>query len=167
MCGIEHSINEEDDVDEVTRVIPIAGDFTVNDNRPMDAKYTRLKTSASHADAEKEGIRIEMHGGLYPPSGKDKRKQEAIVEFLCDPDRTGLEERAVVRRKEGDKDKDEDKDKEDDEKSLRFVGYGPQDDVDVLRLEWLTKYACEGQKDGDKDGKSSGHWGFFTWFIIM
>ncbi|KAI9701202.1 MAG: hypothetical protein M1836_001871 [Candelina mexicana] len=161
----EHSINEEDKVDEITRVIPIAGDFTVNDHRPMDATYTRLKTSASHADAEKEGIRIEMHGGLYPPSGKDKRKQEAIVEFLCDPDRTGLEERGMVRRKESDEDKD--KEKEDDKKSLRFVSYGPQGDIDVLRLEWLTKHACEGQKDGGKEGKSGGHWGFFTWFIII
>lgn len=46
------------------------------------------------------------------------------------------------------------------------------DNMDVLRLTWHTKYACENAddiNDGDDDGKSdsSAGWGFFTWFIVM
>jgi autophagy-related protein 27 len=53
--------------------------------------------------------------------------------------------------------------------SLRYLGYekdNPDKDVDILKLEWDTKYACESQEDED-DVVKSGHWGFFTWFLIM
>ncbi len=210
VCGIERLLeggdDDDDDGDEkgdgkvgggkdksssgtsrITDVIPIAGDYTMHDGRPLDATLTRLKSSSSHADSKKEGLRLELHGGKWL-----ERKQKAVIEFLCDMDRTGLEgdwsggaAKDVVRKVEkGDKDRDGDDDekKEDDWRSLRFVSYGPTTDdssEDTLRLEWRTRYACEGYKKGkeeDGDGKSgngngggsrNAHWGFFTWFIIM
>jgi len=54
------------------------------------------------------------------------------------------------------------------ENSLTFVSYGPvegRENMEVLRLDWRTKYACEDFED-DADGKKGG-WGFFTWFILM
>jgi len=57
----------------------------------MDAKWELLSSSSSsHEDARKEGIRVNMNGGFFG-TGKEKRSQKAIVEFLCDKSRTGLE----------------------------------------------------------------------------
>jgi hypothetical protein len=49
---------------------------------------------------------------------------------------------------------------------LKFRGYESDTDVDILKLDWYTKYACESQKEED-DAAKSGQWGFFTWFLIM
>lgn len=111
---------------------------------------------------------------MYPFDDRKKgRKQKAVIEFICTPDRTGLEgeeerkeDMDLARRR--DKEDGEDKDKDQDERrSLRFVSYGASDDIDVLRLEWLTKYACENATEGGGEGARSRHWGFFPWFIIM
>ncbi|KAI1389204.1 autophagy-related protein 27 [Hypoxylon trugodes] len=58
--------------------------------------------------------------------------------------------------------------------SLIFRSYAPSEEdpeVDVLRLTWLSKYACEKRDDnGSDDGpdeKPSPHWGFFTWLVIL
>lgn len=129
----------------------------------MDPKLTRLKSS----DVDAEGVRLELHGGRFPFE-KDGVKQQAVIELRCDPDRTGLEKATESwdkRKKREDEDEDGDDDAEE-ENSLRFVSYGVVDDVGVLRLDWLTKYACE-DYEGDDDSDSSSHWGFFTWLIIM
>ena len=117
----------------------------------------------------------------------------AVIEFQCDHQRTGNEGNMCGDAKvleggataEFEKRKnllhtseDEEDNAPDGEKSsLRFVSYGSSgEDTDVLRLNWLTKYACEDaqNEDGDNgdDGKvgkdrSGSHWGFFTWFLIM
>ncbi|KAI9838103.1 MAG: hypothetical protein M1819_006259 [Sarea resinae] len=194
VCAVERAVNIADHASAISRVIPIAGDF-IHDSLPLEPQWTRLKSSPSNADADKEGIRLEMHGGRYPFTHKDGVQQKAIVEFLCDETRTGLEgdELGNGRNDDDDDDDDEDEDDDDDkrrlreratkgtdekgddekkpsdEQSLRFVKYGKEGDIDVLRLEWLTKYACESRKNKDdsKGGSSSGHWGFFTWFIIV
>jgi hypothetical protein len=99
----------------------------------------------------------------------DSRKQKAIVEFICDPNRIGLETKSVLE----DKDKaGVDKRSLDDRSdnttpSLTYIKYDynfPDSKMDVLHLEWRTKYACESQSD---DGAQRSHWGFFTWFLIM
>lgn len=167
-------------------VWPIAGDF-IHDNRPLEPQLARLKSSESHSDSEKEGLRITIKGGI-----NDDVEQKAIIELLCDPAHTGLERRGLAGMAEGDeKTADppagdgEDKPLPDPNagKALQFVSYKPEPgegknapDVNVLRISWKTKYACEGQKDkpeADKPAvdtppaaKKSG-WGFFTWFIIM
>ena len=104
--------------------------------------------------------------------------QMAIIEFVCDKERTGLE---GDEKDDRDKDEDDTEDEkfrrreEEDEtdspkgKSLKFNSYKEEKldkkTVGVLRLEWRTKYACEDASGGL--GESSGRWGFFTWFIIM
>lgn len=213
VCAIERTIGhhkvdgekKQETVVEVTGVIDIAGEF-VHDGLELDPAFTRLKTSSSNADSEKEGLRVELHGGRYPFEKRHGRKQRAIIEFVCDQERTGLEglvedgetkqaggSSALARGapdeatadedkdddgEEGDgsrsPDDDDDKGKDDDRRSLRYISYGAtSDDIaeDTLRLEWRTKYACEGMRDGGKEDQprksGSGHWGFFTWFIIV
>lgn len=107
--------------------------------------------------------------------------QQAIIDFVCDPERDGLErpgadkgEGKSKRAEEADATDDDDanenhdsNEKADDASSLRFISYGHEEDLgsDVLRLEWLTKHACEGF-EGDDESKSNS-WGFFTWLIIL
>lgn len=121
-------------------------------------------------------------------------KQKAIVEFVCDQDKTGLEglkpSNVVAKMKRDEEGGDDQDDKPlpdpNEGKSLTLKSYrventgggGSHDDeeVGVLRLEWSTKYACEktkGGKNREDDpvpgtpaDKTSG-WGFFTWFIVM
>lgn len=172
VCGIERVT--DDSGTRIHKIIPIAGDI---DGRHVDEKITRLKTSDSHADSGKEGFRAVLNGGLY-----EKKPQQAIVEFICDPNKTGLE--GLKKEEEGkDKRKREEKKEEGDDKeperkdpkegespeeqSLKFISYDTTDaGKDVLRLVWRTKYACENvEKDPGAD--QGNHWGFFTWFIIM
>lgn len=132
--------------------IPIAGDI---DGRHTDQEVKRLKPT--EATGGKEGLRVTLNGGFY-----DETKQQAVIEFICDPERTGLE---------GDDDGDEKAaESAGKEKSLKFVGYDTDNkELHVLRLEWRTKYVCEGVEDPAPDpvpDQGSG-WGFFTWFIIM
>ncbi|KAF2740833.1 hypothetical protein EJ04DRAFT_558801 [Polyplosphaeria fusca] len=181
--------------------IDIAGTYKMYNNRKIDAKFSLLAKSGSNADVGRQGVRAELHGGRFPfDDAKTGRDQMAIIEFVCDPERTGLEgdekdegdglpDNDDDKEKDGDKDKDDDKEKdgdkeekrwnlgkkeesgsgkcEDSDASLRFCGYNKEDDektkVDVLRLEWRTKYAC---RDAPSDSEG-GHWGFFTWFIII
>ncbi len=113
---------------------------------------------------------------MYPfEDRKNGRKQKAVIEFICDERRTGLEgeEDGDKRRRrdedeeKGQESREDDDDEEKEKRSLRFLSYGAVDDIDVLRLEWLTKYACEDAQRGGSDENGSRHWGFFTWFIIM
>lgn len=144
-------------------MIPIAGDLKDGGGGNLDAQWTRLSTSPSHADSEKEGLRVELNGGVY-----NKRKQTAIIELICDKERTGLE--GEIDPEDQYESRDEDPAEGSPKAaSLIFLKYGPttdDSDSDVLRLEWRTKYACEGQRD-EEGGSRSSHWGFFTWFIIV
>lgn len=71
----------------MSETIPIAGDLkNVQGGGDLDPKYTRLKTSDSSADAQKEGVRIVLNGGSYGGV-----QQRAIVEMVCDRQKTGLE----------------------------------------------------------------------------
>jgi len=173
----------------IKQVVTIAGDYE-HSGRPLDPQWTRLRNSDSHSDSKKEGLRVELNGGKFPFDKKNGVQQKALVEFICDKDRTGLEgdeeddrekedekaeedalgKRTVKRAEDGDEKEGDDDEKEDDKKSLKFISYKHEgeNDIGVLRMEWRTKYACEGQKRSeDKPDTSKGHWGFFTWFIIM
>jgi hypothetical protein len=135
----------------------------------LDAKWERLKTSKSSGDRGREGLRLEINGGY----NDKKRKQKAIVEFICDRTRVGNEYLWDPADKNDDgKEKREGKEDEtapEDDKtpSLSFSEYDTKgDDFDILRLDWRTKYACEDAKQ-KKDAEKAARWGFFTWFIIM
>ncbi|KAF2843757.1 hypothetical protein M501DRAFT_994786 [Patellaria atrata CBS 101060] len=188
ICGIEEEYFKDNNNHGVKKVVPIAGNFETTSGGSIDPKITRLKTSSSSADTKKEGVRVELHGGKWVDPSKHTIKQKAIIEFLCDPDRTGLEEAEEDKRPTEPSDDDDSSDtekakrraenSEDDEDgsdnkkaSLRFLSYKTQgegkDETGVLRLEWLTKHACEKREDGNDAGGPSDHWGFFTWFIII
>lgn len=167
VCGIQEIHNEAQNSTTLGEIIPVAGNYALASGPTLDPKFERLKAK----DSNNEGIRIELKGGKY-----NKRKQKAVIDFLCDESRTGNEDRDSAnevgeRRRASD---DETEEPADDNRSLRFISYGPDDDMDILRLDWYTKYACEdapkGKDDDDTDdegkAKSAG-WGFFTWFIVM
>ena len=159
--------------------IPIAGNYKTSDGREMDPKYTRLKNSAGNSDG-KEGVIVEMHGG----TDAEKNPQKAIVEFLCDKEVTGnegfksealgldgVEYGSMRRRDDNDDDDTPSMPDQDKNKNLKLQSYKEEDGTGVLRLQWKTKFACEGAADkggdGDDDGAKSDSWGFFTWFIII
>ena len=119
-------------------------------------------------------------------NGGTTDKQKAIVDFLC-PSKDERKRRVGRdkdendgRVKRDDKDgKGNDEGEDDDVASgeevddgaggwLKYISYAEVKDTWVLTLEWTTKYACEGAHGKDDENKaSSGHWGFFTWLIIM
>lgn len=188
MCGIRRGIKAESDT--VIEVITIAGELQDHGGGALDPKFTRLKSSESTADAQKEGVRIVVYGGRHPQQSSG-REQRAIIEMLCDKDRTGKEgewnpkddkyevvpeeaseDGAARWRKRADGDEGDGKSEHQllmPNASLIFDSYGPMADngnVDVLRLTWHTKYACEGLP-ADEYPKKSEHWGFFTWLVIL
>ncbi|KAL3424511.1 hypothetical protein PVAG01_03792 [Phlyctema vagabunda] len=173
LCGIERVINKEEKKSVLEKVIPIAGQLKDQGGGDLDAKWTLLSNSPSNSDTDKEGLRVEMGGGFFG-KGKDKKSQKAIIEFLCDKERTGLENNwksedeysAKTKREEDEGDEKEPLVDDKDLPSLTFLSYDNKDSTDILRLQWRTKYACEGAKE-EKDAERAGHWGFFTWFIII
>ena len=163
VCAIERLENTFENVTTIIDTVPIAGQFLHSTGEALDPKWTRLKSSASHADKEKEGVRLELHGG----KDSDGQKQKAIVEFLCDASANDDRRRhLLVAEEEEDHGNGEDGDKEgeevDDEHGgkLKFLSWDVEDGTKILRLEWTTKYGCENVKD-DKTRSSDGHWGEF------
>ena len=174
VCGITTLFNPFENSNTTEKTIPIAGDILSLGGGHSDPKWTRLSTSPIQSDRDKEGIRLTLGGGLYM-----EKPQKAVVEFLCDrKDESEDRMKALLSREDADEGEDGGDDKKDEEREakkqtddgeggiLKFMSYGPVGADEVLSLEWRTKYACEDAKDGGKK-KSSSHWGFFTWFIIM
>jgi len=129
----------------------VAGNFVANTGQKLNPKYTRLKSQ----DADSEGVQIELHGGKYAD-----KIQQAVIKLECDRDRTGNER--TRKREEGDDGE------EPPTASLTYVSYGDvegKEKLQVLRLNWKTKYACE--DIADEAGEKKSGWGFFTWFILM
>jgi hypothetical protein len=135
----------------------------------MDAKWELLKNSKSNEDSTKEGLRLEMNGGFKNIDSGKTRPQKAIVEFICDRARTGLEHLPTPedpyeegKDKRAEEDGGDGGEGDDGTPSLEFVRYDTDGkDADVLRLRWRTKYACE------DTSPVAEHWGLFTWFLIM
>jgi hypothetical protein len=154
VCGIRENIDLSTDNNSTLTPIDIAGTYTMQNNRKLDAQFNLLSKSKSNADAGREGVRATLNGGRFPfDSKKDGVNQRAIIEFVCDKERTGLEgdekddsphedgDGDDKGDKEGDGKKDDDKkdDKkeeklrrreesskgkcEDNDHSLRFCGY--------------------------------------------
>ena len=128
-----------------------------------------MKSSASSADREREGIRLQIGGG----KDKDGKKQKAIIEFLCSPNHKYEDPpkdtpKFFTAEDEEEGDGEQGGGEVDDEHGgkIKILSWDDEDKVKVLRLEWTTQYACEDAKDRG-DSESGGHWGFFTWFILM
>jgi len=160
VCGTVRSWNRVDDPNhehvEIENVIPIAGNFETSNGKSLDPKFTRLKST----DADKDGLQLELYGGVY-----GRKKQKAVIEFQCDKDRTGNEGNEAAKSEAL---RPRDDEKEENPNSLTFVSYGSvegKESMDVLRLNWRTKYACEDAADEPAEKKSG--WGFFTWFVLI
>ena len=168
VCGIEKLFNPVEDRNTTQGIIPIAGEFSTTIGGSLDPQWTRLKTSSAPDDRGKEGLRLEMGGGKYEEDDGKVRPQKAVVEFLCNEN--DEERRRAVSRRDNEEEgpgRNKAAEETDDGEGgkLKFLSYKYVGDSKVLSLEWQTKYACENAKsDG---GKSGGHWGFFTWFIIV
>ncbi|KAF1835837.1 hypothetical protein BDW02DRAFT_567597 [Decorospora gaudefroyi] len=187
VCGIRENIDLSSDKNSTITPIDIAGTFQTQNGRNIDARFELLSRSKSHSDAGREGVRATLNGGRFPfDKKKEGTNQRAIIEFVCDKERTGLEgdEKDVRPHEDGDKEEKKGDDKkeeklrareensngkcEDTDASLRFCGYQEEiEDKDkkvrTLRLEWRTKYACEDAPAVD----GGSHWGFFGWFFII
>jgi hypothetical protein len=173
VCAITHMLRDEEDT--IERVISIAGALENVGGSKFEYKATRLKSSESNSDSEKEGLRLVLMGGKHPLSGpsKERRPQQAIIEFLCDPEKEGTEgewdsedeyDGPKLRTRDDEK-KDDDKDGEDGEDgessiehqlkkedaALVWGSYKAEKDDDVLRMTWYTKHACEKRDGNDKD----------------
>ncbi|KAL9028573.1 MAG: hypothetical protein Q9196_003077, partial [Gyalolechia fulgens] len=184
VCGIVTLINTISNVSVFEGAIAIAGHYILDHGVGLDPQITRLKTSPSASDREKEGFRLELHGLKYP--GNNGLKQKAVIEFLCQDqaENKGSEERDLspitAKRKAVEEDvvMEADDDEEDHSATgevaddghggtLTYKSYDVVDETKVLSLEWKTKYACENSKGNDSESKNSNHWGFFTWLIII
>ncbi|KAF2010829.1 hypothetical protein BU24DRAFT_444079 [Aaosphaeria arxii CBS 175.79] len=189
VCAIREDKSLDETGNSTIHPIDIAGTYTFGGNgRSIDAKTELLRNSPSNADAGREGVRVELHGGRFPFESKKGLDQRAIIEFVCDKDRTGLE--GLEGGKDGEKKEDDKKEEdggekkeekkfrkredtcEDSDNSLRFCSYKLDKlkdgkEVKTLRLDWRTKYACEDAPPESGGSGGSGGWGFFTWFIII
>lgn len=165
VCGFEYK-NAADGSGSEQRAFPIVGlDHLGHGSK--DPEIKRLK----QLDPDREGLMVRLAGGQYIDKKKERKNAGALIEFQCDPTRSGLEgltttddrdeETKHLQAREGD-DKSGDK-----SQSLQFKSFGPSDDDSyVLKLDWKTRYACDDYLSSKK-GDSSRHWGFFTWFIVM
>lgn len=189
VCAITRLIGPGDSkLDEVQHVVSIAGELSNHGGGPLDPEVTNLETSDSNSDFKKKGVRIIMNGGIDTIS---KRRQRAIIEFECNPDREGTEGEYSPEDKyesgndplrlrsvtnplfyttdDGEKPAEEIQLGDGKNASLVYVSYGPlsdKDNIDVLRLTWRTKHACP-RSAGGSGGDASSHWGFFTWLVII
>ena len=136
----------------------------------QDPQTTRLKDT----DENSEGLRVKLSGGEYKESPQDTKPKPAaaVIDFQCDPDRSGLEGLKTAEDEpaegEGKIRRREDGEESGRGRSLEFKSFGPEEDgkTYVLKLDWRTRYACDDYQN-DKGNDSSSHWGFFTWLIIM
>lgn len=177
VCAIRRLVNTFENSTSFEDAIPIAGKFTLHRGTELDPEITRLKTSSSASDREKEGFRLALHGPKYPE--KNGQKQKAVIEFLCldKAQEKKAEKRGMVAARKDDDAEDGEEDHSatgeiaDDGHggTVKYIDYSMVGESKVLSLEWRTKYACEdaAKKGRDDKASSSGHWGFFTWFIIM
>jgi len=175
VCGVKWTFNPNDDEKpRVDEVYPIAGSYATSTGGSLDPHFTRLEDIPG---SDMTGLRLELHGGTHL-----KQSQMAIIDLQCDPERTGNERNPPKKEKDdederlrkAESDETDDPEDDDDNDSLRYVSYQKEDDYEVLRLDWRTKYACVSYEEDDDDddeggdkGSSSKHWGFFTWFIVM
>ena len=93
-----------------------------------------------------------------------------MIQLQCDKERTGNEERRRKAKRADDDKTGDDQEEKPSNSSLSFVSYGQvegKEKLEVLRLDWRTKYACEDYADSDEASEKRSGWGFFTWFILM
>ncbi|KAL4871319.1 hypothetical protein BDV12DRAFT_33898 [Aspergillus spectabilis] len=182
ICGFQYTYESDNRITEFA--FPIVGLDPLG-HGAKDPEITRLK----EIDSEREGLRVKLSGGEYPVGDKKNKNAGAIIDFECDPDKSGLEGLAedlkrLLRAREDSKDGNGDEKDGDgggggdgDDKGPFYNGSNPDrslqfksfekgdDDTYVLNLNWKTRYACDDYLKNREP--SSSHWGFFTWLIVI
>ncbi|KAJ5901555.1 hypothetical protein N7495_002083 [Penicillium taxi] len=161
VCGFIHDIPADGNGD-ISWGFPIAG-LDPMGHGSKDPEFTRLQK----LDENTQGLRVKLSGGNYRSTfdGPD-HPTAAVIDFQCDPDRSGLEGVSTSEDEEVEEKKLVRREKEKKPSSLQFKSFGVEDDdIYVLRLDWQTRYACDDYQRGKQD--SSSHWGIFTWLIII
>ncbi|KAI0479482.1 autophagy-related protein 27 [Xylariaceae sp. FL0804] len=196
VCAIKRLVGiggDDADLDAVEKVTPIAGELADHGGGPLDHEVTLL--GDADADSDKTGLRLVMKGGFDRTDSGVKRKQQAVIDFICDESRNGTEgeynpkddkyegsENMLMARAdpllfraadEGDDDAPPPKEVQlgiENEPSLIFNSYGPVEGdsgMDELHLTWSSQYVCGDRDDDGENGQRSSHWGFFTWLVIL
>ncbi|KAJ6160430.1 hypothetical protein N7470_003826, partial [Penicillium chermesinum] len=129
------------------------------------AKEPELKL-LKEVNEDLQGLRLKIAGGKYRSSVEAKEKAAAaVIDFKCDPDRSGLEGITTVKNN-GEKRRRAEGDESSTDPSLTFKSFAPDDDdTYILKLDWRTRVACDNFQSGKES--SSNSWGFFTWLIII
>ncbi|KAJ5378619.1 Autophagy-related protein 27 [Penicillium cosmopolitanum] len=174
ICGFE-DLKPSDGNGDQKFGFPIAG-LDPMGGGSKDPQFTRLSEIEG---SETEGLRLKISGGSWKGEHNDQKAKDAaaVIDFQCDPDRSGLEglstkeaqpedEESEKRRRAEDGEGEGDGKKTSDQ-SLQYKSFAPNEDgLYVLKLEWRTRYACDEYQRG-KEASSNNHWGFFTWMIII
>ncbi|KAI1492832.1 autophagy-related protein 27 [Biscogniauxia mediterranea] len=90
VCAIKRQIElGEKGSDIVQKAIPIAGELEIQGGGALDPEVSRL--SVVDPDLGKQGLRVVLKGGYDETTSHVKRKQQAIIDFVCDESRDGSE----------------------------------------------------------------------------
>ncbi|KAI0154417.1 autophagy-related protein 27 [Xylariaceae sp. FL1272] len=113
-CAVKRRILTGDDKsDVILSATPLAGEFKLGggDLNPEISKLSKVDP-----DSGKEGLRIVMKGGYHFGDNKVKRKQQVVIDFVCDEERDGTEgewesedkyEKRFLAAREGEDDKED------------------------------------------------------------
>jgi hypothetical protein len=157
VCGIRENIDLSKDDNSTITPIDIAGTYSTQNGRKIDAKFENLGHSKSNKDAGLEGVRATLNGGRFPfDSKREGVNQRAIIEFVCDKERTGLEgdEMDKSPHEDGDKDDKDGKDNnEGDNKDNNKEGDDKKEEK-LRRREDKGKGKCE---DNDNSLRFCGY----------
>jgi hypothetical protein len=154
VCGIRENIDLSKDDNSTITPIDIAGSYTTQNGRKIDAKFENLGHSKSNKDAGLEGVRATLNGGRFPfDSKREGVNQRAIIEFVCDKERSGLEGDEMDKSPHEDGDNDDKGDNEGDSKDDK------KEDSDkkvesLKRREENSKGKCE---DNDNSLRFCGY----------
>jgi hypothetical protein len=88
VCAIERLIKTDEKVDTIIKATPLAGELAIHGGGPFDYQVSRL--SETDPDSGNEGLRILMKGGFEEEKGV-KRKQQTVIDFVCNKDLDGTE----------------------------------------------------------------------------
>ncbi|KAI1330613.1 autophagy-related protein 27 [Xylariaceae sp. FL0255] len=91
VCAIQrHLVTGGDkDMDDLVKAIPLAGELDMVGGNPLDPEVKQL--SEIDPSSGNEGLRIIMKGGFDRTTSGVKRKQQVLLDFVCDKDRDGTE----------------------------------------------------------------------------
>ncbi|KAI1337332.1 autophagy-related protein 27 [Xylariaceae sp. FL0016] len=89
-CAIKRLIDlEKDGADIVDKVTPIAGELEIHGGGALDPILSPL--SKADPDSGNQGLRVVLQGGYSKTDSGAKRKQQAVIDFVCDDKRDGTE----------------------------------------------------------------------------